>query len=62
MKKVTAQQIIDNINARLILLKSQGFKDHIASMQLQELLDDICRHNMGIESIETSTKNHEVKK
>ena len=59
MKKVTAQQIIDNMNARLALLKSQGFEgNHPATCQLQELMDDICRHNMGIESIETSTKNH----
>lgn len=55
-KKATAQQIIDNITARLALLHEQGFnKHHVASNQLQELLDDICRHNSLNISIDTES-------
>lgn len=54
MKKITADQITLNINARLALLKKQGHHNS----QLVELLNDICRHNHGIENIEVSTDNH----
>ena len=53
MKKVTAQQIIDNLNARLALVRAQGGKDS----ELQALLDDICRHNMKITDIDNSTRD-----
>lgn len=59
IKAITAGQIIDNLNARIKLLKSQGFdKHHLACAQLQEMLDDICRHGASIENIEASTARH----
>ena len=61
MKKITAQQIIDNINARNSLLAKQGFdQNHPVRCQLQDLLDDICRHNMAIENIDDSTRNRKM--
>ena len=55
-KKVTAQQIIDNINAKIGLIRAQGLGvKHYRD--LQELLDDICRHNNGMQSIDIETLN-----
>ncbi len=54
-KKATAQQIIDNINAKIALYRAQGLSDKAFS-DLQELIEDICRHNMGITPIDAVTE------
>jgi hypothetical protein len=56
MKQITAQQIIDNVNARLKLLRAQGID--VEREQLQDLLNDICRHSTGIANIDDSTTEH----
>jgi len=57
MKKITAEQIIENINARLQLLNEQQV-DKSTTYQLQDLLNDICRHRANIENIDCSTDRH----
>ena len=54
MKKITADQIIRNLNARIALLQKQGHRNS----QLSELLNEICRHSAGIENIDDSTLAH----
>ena len=54
MKKITADQIIRNLNSRIALLKKQGHHNS----QLIELMNDISRHSMGIENIDDSTAAH----
>ena len=59
MKKCTANQIMANIIARIRLLEVMGVPTgHPSRVQLQEILTDICRHNLGIETIENSTTSH----
>ena len=51
MKKVTAKQIIDNLNAQIKLSRAQNIEPY----ELQSLLDTIVRHHNGFENIEDNT-------
>jgi len=56
MKKVTAEQIIENINVRIELLNRQGLgHPNIVVSQLQELLTTICKQSSGLELISDNT-------
>ena len=50
-KGITAQQIIDNLNARIQLSRKYGDDTEA----LQGLLDAICRHGAKIEDIDDDT-------
>lgn len=54
MKKYTAADIVDNLNARIALNKLMGTD----CRQLQSLLDAICRHSAGYESLSYDTECH----
>ena len=54
MKKYTAADIVDNINARIALDNLMGSD----CRQLQRLLDAICRHGSGNESLTYDTECH----
>jgi hypothetical protein len=54
MKKYTADDIVDNLNARIALDKLMGSD----SRKLQSLLDAICRHSAGGDSLPYDTECH----
>ena len=52
MKKYTADDIVDNINARIALDNLMGAD----TRKLQSLLDSICRHQSGNETLSYDTE------
>ena len=52
MKKYTADDIVDNINARIALDTIMGGD----TRKLQSLLDSICRHQAGNETLTYDTE------
>ena len=50
-RKASLDSMVANLNARIRAYRAQGKDTH----QLQDFLDAICRHQAGVEEIETDT-------